>query len=287
MPRILYQKLIVSHLLLLKNSILIICLILSHHVVASIDEGFPGRQLYPKIKVLSIEQLNNKIIDREVVVIDVRSRYEFQTLKILNAINIPVAEKTFPNKLKKLRQSTTKDIVFYCNGRSCYKSYKASMKALNYKIENCYTYDAGIFEWAIAHPEKASLLGHSPIKKENIITKKEFKAHLLSLQEFSKKSMMKKAMIYDVRDREQRRGGSGLFAFRDKHVDLDNIKKIKKIIAKAIKNKKTLFFYDQTGKQVRWLQYTLKAQGLKNYYFMKGGAGAFYLNLQKEQNKES
>ncbi len=74
----------------------------------------------------------------------------------------------------------------------------------------------------------------------------------------------------------QRRGGSGLYMFRDKSVDLDNYKKLHKIISRAIANDTTLFFYDAKGKQVKWLQYTLEAQGLKNYYFMKGGAAAYY-----------
>ncbi|MDX1803386.1 MAG: glycerol-3-phosphate 1-O-acyltransferase, partial [Alcanivorax sp.] len=38
----------------------------------------------------------------------------------------------------------------------------------------------------------------------------------------------------------------------------------------------TLLIYDAVGKQVRWLQYMLEAEGVKDYYFMQGGAKSFY-----------
>ncbi|MEK7816390.1 MAG: hypothetical protein AAB294_06180, partial [Pseudomonadota bacterium] len=47
------------------------------------------------------------------------------------------------------------------------------------------------------------------------------------------------------------------------------------IIERAKKEKKTLLVYDQVGKQVQWFQYYLESRGLKDYYFMKGGAQAY------------
>ncbi|MCP3852255.1 MAG: rhodanese-like domain-containing protein [Gammaproteobacteria bacterium] len=235
------------------------------------------------MKVLTDNQLFEKINADEVVVVDVRSEYEYQTLKILNSINISVAKKSFPQKLKKLRESTDKDIVFYCNGRSCYKSYKAGIKAIKYNVKKCYSYDAGVFEWAQAYPDMAVLLDKTPVMKKSIISKDDFKSRMLDPTEFSEKSLADNSIIYDIRDREQRRGGGGLFMFRDKHIDLANIKKLEKAIKKAVSNQTTMFFYDQKGKQVRWLQYTLEAYGLDKYYFMKGGANAFYTMLRDQQ----
>jgi hypothetical protein len=40
-----------------------------------------------------------------------------------------------------------------------------------------------------------------------------------------------------------------------------------------------LFIYDEVGKQVRWLQYTIEELGLKNYYFMDKGAKAYYSSI--------
>ncbi len=45
-----------------------------------------------------------------------------------------------------------------------------------------------------------------------------------------------------------------------------------------LKNKKyrsqTLLIFDQVGKQVRWLMYNLELAGIKNYYFLRGGANS-------------
>ncbi len=282
MQCVLYQRFFSVNLLSTRFLTLLMCFFISSTSFS--DEGFPGRKQFPQIQTISIEKLYEKIVDDKVIVVDVRSEYEFQTLKILNAINIPVSQKSFPVKLKELRDSSPKEIVFYCNGRACYKSYKAGIKALNYNVKNCVSYDAGVFEWALAHSDQAVLLGQSPINKESIISKDDFKLRLLAPKDFEQNSLGDdNSLIYDIRDREQRRGSSGIFMFRDKNVELDNTKKLRRIIQKAIDNDSTVYFYDQKGKQVRWLQYTLEAQGLENYYFMKGGAGAYYKMLRKEQ----
>ncbi len=263
-------------------SIFLMCFFISASSFA--DEGFPGRKLFPIVNTISIEAFYEKIVNDKVIVVDVRSEYEFKTLKILNAINIPVSKKSFPDKLKELRDSSPKEIVFYCNGRTCYKSYKAGIKALNYNVKNCISYDAGVFEWALAYPDQAVLLGKSPVDKASIIQKADFKSHLLAPKDFENNSLAdENSLIYDIRDREQRRGGSGIFMFRDKNVGLDNTKKLRRIIEKAIDNDSTLYFYDQKGKQIRWLQYTLESMGLESYFFMEGGAGAYYKMLREEQ----
>jgi len=247
------------------------------------DDGFPGRSVYPEVQTIEIDDLYAKMQNDQVVIVDARSEFEYQTLNILNAVNIPYAKKSFVEQLKELRNSTDKVIVFYCNGRTCYKSYKATMKALRYNIDNCYSFDAGVFEWANKYPNFASLLGESPVKESSIISKEEFNDHLLSVEEFEKQILNDNAKVYDVRDRAQRRGSSGLFMFRDKTVSLDNTKKIKRIITKAIRYDHILYFYDQKGKQVRWLQYLLNSEGLLNYYFMKGGAGAYIKMIRERQ----
>jgi len=283
MKNVLYKRLVSLNFFVIISLLLSMCCFVS---LSFADEGFSGRKLYPQVQILTLEQLRERIADDTVIVVDVRSEYEYKTLKILNSVNIPVAKKSFPGKLKELRAGNSKDIVFYCNGRSCYKSYKAGIKAIKYNVKNCYSYDAGVFEWALAYPEQAVLLDKTPVAKESIISKQDFKSRLLSPKEFEQQSMDDEySMIYDIRDREQRRGGSGLFMFRDKNVELDNIKKLERIIRKAVNSDTTLYFYDQKGKQVRWLQYTLEAHGLENYYFMKGGVGAYYEMLREEQAK--
>ena len=124
----------------------------------SAEEGFPGRKKYPDIPYIEITDLYNKKNRGEVVIVDARSNYEFETLRIKGAVNIPVANKTLEEEIRKLRGKTNKSIVFYCNGHRCMKSYIAVKRARNASIENVLAFDAGIFDWTKKYP-KESVLG--------------------------------------------------------------------------------------------------------------------------------
>ena len=134
--------------------------ILAISCVHANDVGFPGRAKYSDIKVIEKADL----LDRfdKVVVVDARSRLEFETLRIRGAVNVPVAAKSFEKEIQALAASTDKPIVFYCNGRTCMKSYLAARKAAAVGLTKVRAYDAGMFEWAQAYPEYAELLGQKP-----------------------------------------------------------------------------------------------------------------------------
>jgi rhodanese-related sulfurtransferase len=249
--------------------------------LAAADEGFPGRPKYPDVKVLSKEQLYKDF--EKVVVIDARSSLEFDTLRIKGAVNIPVAKKDpFIEKVTALRKETQKPIVFYCNGRTCMKSYIASQLAQRAGVKNVYAYDAGVFEFAQAYPERAELLGKSPINPNDIIPKSAFKKRLLKPDEFSQRAydMGDASLILDVRDKYQR-GATGFFVNKERWASLDDQAKLKRYLRKAAAEKKTLFIYDEVGKQVRWLQYTLEQENIHDYYFMNKGAKAYWDTLMK------
>ena len=145
-------------------------------------------------------------------------------------------------------------------------------------VENVYAYDAGIFEWARSYPKYAALLGTSPMDPKKIIPKSKLKARFLSPRRFTetaRAARRSKSLILDVRDMYQR-AGVGYFNGIERWVSLDDEKKLDKYLKKALKEKRTLYIYDEAGKQVRWLQYTLERYNIKNYYFMKKGAKGFY-----------
>ena len=128
------------------------------------EQSFPGRSVYSHVPYIGVDELFR---DRDnVVIVDVRSKLEHQTLRIKGALHIPVASAGFVSKLRELRQKTSKSIAFYCNGQTCFKSYEAADKAMAENINNVYAYDAGVFVWARAHPEQAVLLGQSPVRSE-------------------------------------------------------------------------------------------------------------------------
>ena len=242
----------------------------SVHVAQAANDEFPYRVRYPDVTVISTENLAKRF--NEMVVIDVRSKYEFDTLHVKDAINIPI-KTGFGEKIVALREKYKKPFVFYCNGKTCHKSYDAVLLADKARVDNLYAYDAGIFDWAKAHPDKTALLNRIPIRPSDLIDEKDFKARLLEPKEFGAR-VGDKAIVLDVRDKRQR--DSALFPFKEQRAQLDEFAKIDAIIDEARSAKKTLLVYDETGKQVQWFQYYLENKGVKDYHFMKGGAQGYF-----------
>lgn len=245
--------------------------------MSAADNDFPGRthKKYNKVPYIEIADLKTRF--NEVVIVDARSRFEFDTLRIKGAINIPIALPSFDNDVLELRQKTHKTIVFYCNGHTCMKSYKATKRALKLGVRDVLAYDAGIFDWSRAYPDNAILLGKSPIDVGDIIPKKQFIAHLLDPDTFSDRATLKRqaVIVLDIRDKFQR-AAVGFFPGQERWVSLNKIEKVYSYLRKAKLNNKTLFIYDEVGKQVRWLQYALERAGVRDYYFMEKGATAYY-----------
>jgi rhodanese-related sulfurtransferase len=241
---------------------------------AASDE-YPYRVRYPDVSVITTADLSKRF--DEVVVIDVRSKYEYDTLHVKDALHVEL-KTGFGEKVAALRQKYNKPFVFYCNGKTCHKSYDAALLAAKARVDDVYAYDAGIFDWAKAQPEKTALLGRSPIKSEELISSDKFKARLLEPKAFSAK--VDDAVVLDVRDKRQR--DSALFPFKEQRAQLDETRKIDAVVAEAKARNKTLLVYDEAGKQVQWFQYYLENKGVKDYYFMKGGAqGHFDATLGK------
>ncbi len=240
---------------------------------------FPGRELYPLVPVIELEELNKRFAD--VAIVDVRSKYEFDTLRIKGAVNIPLSSPTFVEQINELRTKDPRPIVVYCNGKTCMKSYKAALTCSVNKIDNVEAFDAGIMDWARAYPEQAVLLGRSPVDPNKLISQDQFKKHLLSPDQYGEQVASSSAIVLDVRDRFQREGLS-LFVGRERRAYLDDIDTLDKYIEKAKRENKTLLVHDAAGKQVIWLQYYLEDKGLRDFYFMDGGTSAYYEQMKQE-----
>ena len=234
------------------------------------NDEFPFRVRYPDVSIMTTDELTKRF--NEVLVIDVRSKYEYDTLHVKDAVSVPLTT-SFGDKILTLRDKHKKPFVFYCNGKTCQKSYEAALLAAKARVDNVFAYDAGIFDWAKAQPDKTVLLGKSPIQPGDLIDSKTFKARLIEPKDFSAR-VGDKSVVLDVRDRVQR--DTALFPFKEQRAQLDELKKIDVVIEDAKAQKKTLLVYDQTGKQVQWFQYYLENKGVKDYYFMKGGAQAHF-----------
>jgi len=251
-------------------------LFISSMALAAGDD-FPGRS-HKKYKAAPYMELADLYKQRKsVVIVDARSSFEFDTLRIKGAINIPVSLDTFADEVKELRAKTDKPLVFYCNGHTCMKSYKAVLKAMEVGVDNVFAYDAGIFDWTKAHPKHAELLDQSPVNLKHLISKKKLKARMLDPDSFADRATIdvSKSFVIDIRDKYQR-AGIGFFPGMERWVSLNNMKKLYAYVEKAKKKNKTIYIYDEVGKQVRWLQYALERMGVKKYYFMQKGAKAYY-----------
>lgn len=255
---------------------------------AAPDAGFPGREKYKHIKTVELKQLRD--LYKDVIIVDARSRYEYTTLHIKDAVNVPVHADDFAEKVDKIRKATPKPIVFYCNGRDCLKSYQAAERAKNARIQDVFAFDAGVFEWAKAHPDLTVMLGKSPIDPKELLSKDALAQHMLSPADFDKKAFDDNVIIVDVRDTTNSRSNP-LFPLKQRYVPLDN-DQLRGVVDEAKRTGKTLLIYDNVGKQVQWLQYFLEREKVPSYYFLKGGADGYLdievarlLNSVKERNK--
>lgn len=239
-------------------------------MAAAPADEFPMRVRYPDVDIITTADLAKQYDN--VVIVDVRTKYEFDTLHIKDAILLPLGTG-FGDRVLALRNKyPDKKIVFYCNGKTCHKSYEADVLAAHARVTNTVAYDAGIFDWAKAQPERTTLRGRTPIKPTDLISGDDFKARQIDPKDFA--SLVDASIVLDVRDRRQR--DTALFPFKEQRAQLDETQKLDAIIDEAKAKNKTLLVYDEVGKQVQWFQYHLEGKGLKKYFFMKGGAQGYF-----------
>lgn len=147
---------------------------------------FPHRATYKDVQVIDTADLYTKI--QNFTIVDVRSHYEYDTLRVAGAINIPVSDDDFRERVATLWNKSQKPLVFYCNGVTCTKSYDAARAARQAAPEGqYYAYDNGIMTWTKSHPDKAILLGQSPVNVHTLLDEGAFKSRLLEPKAFEAK----------------------------------------------------------------------------------------------------
>ena len=259
--------------------ILGLCLLCTMNAVAAEDSEYPGRLLFPDVKYISTETLGAHV--NESIVVDVRSSYEYDILHIKDAINIPLASRSFVARIQDLQENDSRRIVMYCNGKTCMKSYEAVRKCNDNNIHGVISYDSGIMEWARSFPKQSLLLGTVLKDARRLISNEEFRAHTISPDAFATRMADRDDIVLDIRDAYQREGLS-IFVGREHRVLLDEKKRFDNYIKKAKQTGKALLIFDAAGKQVRWLHYYLTYKGLKKFYFMEGGIRAYYKEMVSE-----
>lgn len=231
------------------------------------NELFPHRKAYSDVKIIEIDELFNK--KNQCLVIDVRSKVEYDVIHITNAKNISLSKINFSTFVERAyKKQPTDCIVFYCNGHTCKKSYKAVKKMSHSKIyDKVRAFDAGIFTWANKYNNQTILLGNLLTDKSKLIDKEEYSRRLINKSKITTKNYY----TIDIRDHYQR---------KEEKIPLSKIKRIplsriRPLLKRKLINDQDLLFIDKVGKQNRWLQYYLKEYGYQNYVFLKDGSSAF------------
>lgn len=192
---------------------------------------------------------------------------------------MPASSKSFLKLLERYVPSHESKVVFYCNGITCSKSYRATELATRAGYRNAYSFDAGVFAWAQANPQLTTLLGISPVIEQQLISEAEFQARMIDFETFRKYAAEPDVVVVDVRDAAQRRNSDGtrneLPGMPDlgrKRYLVQNLDLFKRRLGQGKYDGERLLIYDASGKQVKWLQYSLKQRGHQDYLFLKGGA---------------
>ena len=248
--------------------LLLLALALLPWAAAHAAEGFPLRPYYPEVTPVTTTDLL-KDYDKTII-LDIRSSFEYDVARINKAVLLPLTDPDFAAKLEKLREKrSATPLAFYCNGHACAKSYQAAQLALSLGFDNVYCYDAGIFDWINAAPDKATLMGETPARAGRIISSGEFDERLLDFEGFAEAAQDKDAIVIDIRDPFQRALIPRIKGVRN--IPLDPLLNL---VISRIWTEKRLLFFDAVGKQVQWLQYFLESYGYFDYAFLRGGVRA-------------
>jgi len=236
-----------------------------------ITGDYPYRAEYPEVTILELTDMKSVYDKGNVILVDVRSKTEFDVIHIKDAINIPFANAKFTVHLSTIaKQNPTKKIVVYGNGIDCLKSYKAAEDAVYAMVPNVSAYDAGIVAWALAYPSATLLLGDELTNSQKqLISEDMFIKKNLNFETFKGKARNKDTVVMDIRDPIQRKQSiPGL----EKVVQVSLDKLVKNIISQERMKDKQLLIFDQVGRQANWLMYYLVDNGYTDFYFLNGGA---------------
>jgi len=231
-------------------------------------DQFPLRAFYPSVKTIDTETLL-QIYD-DAVIIDVRSQFEFDVVRINKAKSLPLSAAGFINALEPERSSHAQiPLIFYCNDPSCARAFRAALLAQSTGYINVFAYDAGVFSLLDVAPEKITLMQTTPAQPARVITPQQYQKAQLDFTAFKERNSLLNAQIIDIRDLYR----------RDLEPRLEGIRNIPlesflNAVTNRIWTEKKLLIFDQNGEQTRLLQYFLQANGYPDYAFLQGGVQA-------------
>lgn len=243
--------------------------LLGSSLAIAADKAFPLRAEYPKLTPIQTEELAAAFDNA--VIVDARAEMEYNVVNIEGSHNIQVGKMQEADLLKVREKNSSKPLVFYCNGITCAKSYKAAEKAEKMGFTTVRVYDEGIFTWAQKQPARTKFFGKAltaETAKTAFISKEKWEATLLPTADFLSKAQSGYTVV-DMRDPNER---------SEHPIKLPGMKVLAFDLLVSLLEKNTgavprtkLLVFDNVGKQVEWIQYYLEKSGVSDYYFLKGG----------------
>ena len=232
------------------------------------EHGFPLRKKYPTLPVVSTADF---VAMDNPIVIDSRTRGEFDVLHVEGAVNLPLENMQKAQLDFLRRQNPDGELIFYGGDFICPVSYKAAEKAQAWGLENLFVYDSGVFEFArTATPERTAFFDR-PLEEGEfakvLLTKADLAARSAAPRAFIDMMRSGKHRIYDVRDNDQRKNNPIRVANTAK---LD-VKQFITFLQKGVVPTQNILVFDNGGNQVKWLQYHLEHHGIEGYTLLTGG----------------
>jgi rhodanese-related sulfurtransferase len=238
------------------------------------QEGkFPLRKKWPDLVPISTSDLATARSQGDAVVVDARTDAEYEIMHVEGSHHIP--HDRIVSKSAELRALTERPgqlLVFYCNGTTCSKSYKAAEVATSLSLKNVRVYDSGIFEWAKTHPEETVFFGRKMTRalvEQFLVSEEDFAKGpwLVDTARFIEMSKSGQYQVVDIRDSRER---------AEYPIQLPNLRQatmdqLVKFLEKGDMPKSKILVLDNVGKQVIWAKYYLDQQGAKDYFFLRGG----------------
>ncbi len=219
----------------------------------------------------------------DVMLLDIRSRFEFDVLSIKTSINLPIEKASSLERIKRFVQYQPDiKIIVIDNNDETSRPFEAARLLQRYGLHNVRVYDEGVFSWLWYYPERTRLMGESPAKINTVIPISKTVSHSVNYNQFSNLSKKPDALVIDTRDIYQQNIG---------FVDLEYINIPFESLLHAISNRiwaeKQLLFFDATSQRYQMLQLFLQASGYYDYYFLEGGVESVSPQYISQFNNQS
>lgn len=236
---------------------------------------FPLRPKYSRLTPITTQELAS-IYDKAII-IDCRYKMHFYVIRMDKAKSLPEVWMGEDNLLELRQKYDDKPLVFYSNDPSERESYKAAAKAKKWGFKNVRVYDAGIFHWANNEPQRTFFFKEKltpQTASSAFISQEQFNSVLLPTREFIERAKSGQYTVLDGREIEKIEKKP----IKLEHRQIMAIELMANLLRRNIWSlpASNLLVFDNDGKNIRWLQYYFEMAGIKNYYFLKGGARKWF-----------